>query len=290
MNTILENEKLKLEISSFGAELQEINSKENGRNYLWNGDSAFWERKAPVLFPFVGALKNKEYHYNGEKYAMGQHGFARDMEFELIENNEKSAWYELKSNEETKKKYPFEFSLKIGYELLENTIKVKWKVENQDKKTMHFSIGAHPAFVVPVDKREECFLKFDNKNDLTNTGLENGLANEKNLKNGKIVTENGYLKIQKDLFQYNALILENAQVREISLCTPDKKEFITVKFDSPLVGIWSPYKEKCPFVCIEPWYGRCDSVEFDGELQDRKWQQSLAEGEIFQREYEIIVN
>lgn len=290
MNTILENEKLKLEISSFGAELQEINSKENGKNYLWNGDSAFWSRKSPVLFPFVGALKNKEYHYNGEKYAMGQHGFARDMEFELIENNEKSAWYELKSNEETKKKYPFEFSLKIGYELLENIIKVKWKVENQDKKTMYFSIGAHPAFVVPVDKREECFLKFDNKNDLTNTGLENGLANEKNLKNGKIVTENGYLKIQKDLFQYDALILENAQVREISLCTPDKKEFITVKFDSPLVGIWSPYKEKCPFVCIEPWYGRCDSVEFDGELQDRKWQQSLAGGEIFQREYEIIVN
>lgn len=290
MNTILENEKLKLEISEFGAELQEIKLKENGRNYLWNGDSAFWGRRSPVLFPFVGALKNKEYRYNGETFSMGQHGFARDMEFELIENNEKSAWYELKSNEETRKKYPFEFSLKIGYELLENTIKVKWKVENQDKKTMYFSIGAHPAFVVPVDKREECFLKFDNPNDLTNTRLENGLANEKNLKNGKIVTQNGNLKIQKDLFQYDALILENSQVREISLCTPDKKEFITVKFDSPLVGIWSPYKEKCPFVCIEPWYGRCDGVEFDGELQDRKWQQSLAEGEIFQCEYEIIVN
>lgn len=290
MNTILENEKLKLEISEFGAELQEIKLKENGRNYLWNGDSAFWGRRSPVLFPFVGALKNKEYRYNGETFSMGQHGFARDMEFELIENNEKSAWYELKSNEETRKKYPFEFSLKIGYELLENTIKVKWKVENQDKKTMYFSIGAHPAFVVPVDKREECFLKFDNPNDLTNTRLENGLANEKNLKNGKIVTQNGNLKIQKDLFQYDALILENSQVREISLCTPDKKEFITVKFDSPLLGIWSPYKEKCPFVCIEPWYGRCDGVEFDGELQDRKWQQSLAEGEIFQCEYEIIVN
>ncbi len=178
MNTILENEKLKLEISDFGAELQEIKLKENGRNYLWNGDNTFWGRKAPVLFPFVGALKNKEYCYNGESFSMGQHGFARDMEFELIENNEKSVWYELKSNEEIKKKYPFEFSLKIGYELLENTIKVKWKVENQDKKTMYFSIGAHPAFVVPVDKREECFLKFDNPNDLTNTRLENGLANE----------------------------------------------------------------------------------------------------------------
>ena len=290
MNTILENEKLKLEISDFGAELQEIKLKENGRNYLWNGDSAFWGRRSPVLFPFVGALKNKEYCYNGESFSMGQHGFARDMEFELIENNEKSAWYELKSNKETRKKYPFEFSLKIGYELMENTIKVKWKVENQDKKTMYFSIGAHPAFLVPVDRREECFLKFDNPNDLTNTGLENGLANAKNLENGKIVTEKGYLKIRKDLFQYDALILENSQVRKISLCTPDKKEFITVKFDSPLVGIWSPYKEKCPFVCVEPWYGRCDSVEFDGELQDRKWQQSLAEGEIFQREYEIIVN
>ena len=289
MNTILENKYIKLEVSTAGAEIQEIISKGNNQNYLWNGDSKFWGRKSPVLFPFVGALRNKEYIYNGKKYSMGQHGFARDMECDLIEKNENNVWYELKSNEETLKKYPFKFALKIGYELVENKIKVKWRVENRDNKTMYFSIGAHPAFLLPTEKREECFIKFNTNLPLINTGLENGLANKNNKINGKIETENGYLKICKDLFKYDALILENNQVTEISLCMPDKTEFVTVKFRTPLVGIWSPYKEKCPFVCIEPWYGRCDSVDFDDELEKREWQQDLEVDGTFEAEYEIII-
>lgn len=289
MNTILENENIKLEISNFGAEIQQIVNKKNTKNYLWNGDSKFWGRKSPILFPFVGALKNKEYSYNGKKYPMGQHGFARDMEFNLIETNGKSVWYELKDNEQTKPKYPFKFTLRVGYELEKNKVKVKWMVQNNDTKIMYFSIGAHPAFVLPVEKREECFIKFDNQNKLQNTALENGLANPNNTINGEIITENGYLKIEKDLFKHDALIFENNQIKEISLCLPDKTEFITVSFDSPLVGIWSPYKEKCPFVCIEPWYGRCDSIDFEGELKDRQWQQELKAGETFDKEYEIEI-
>ncbi len=289
MNTIIENENLKVEISTFGAELQKIEYKKNGKNYLWNGDKAFWGRRAPVLFPVVGALKNKEYSYNGKVYQMGQHGFARDMEFEFLENADNSCWYALSSNAQTLEKYPFAFCLKIGYELCENTIKVKWEVENKDKQNMYFSIGAHPAFCVPVEKRNECYLKFDTPNTLMNTGLENGLAPVKNEINSKIDLENGYLKIFPELFKQDALILENHQVQEVSLCTPDKKSYVTVKFDAPLVGIWSPYKENCPFVCIEPWYGRCDSIDFEGNLEQRKWQQELKLGEIFKAEYEILL-
>ena len=289
MNTVLENENLKIEIATFGAEIQQIINKKNNKNYLWNGDKEFWGRRSPVLFPFVGALKNKEYEYDGKKYSMGQHGFARDMEFDLIDKTKNTVLYELKSDEETRKKYPFYFSLKIKYELFENTIKVNWEVENKDSKKMYFSIGAHPAFLVPVELRNECFIKFDNISELKNTGLENGLANKNNIKNGKIITNNGYLKIDDDLFKYDALIFENNQIKEVSLCAPDKEEFITVKFDSPLVGIWSPYKKGCPFVCIEPWYGRCDSIDFSGDLTQREWQQELLFGEVFQQEYKIEV-
>lgn len=287
MNSILENENLKLKISTFGAEIQQIINKKNNKNYLWDGDKEFWGRRAPVLFPFVGAVKNKEYEYNGQLYSMGQHGFARDMEFELIQKTETTVIYELRSNEETRKKYPFEFSLKIKYELFENTIRVNWIVKNNDNKTMYFSIGAHPAFRVPVNERENCFIKFDNKSALKNTRLENGLANRN--KNEEINTNNGYLRIDKDLFKYDALIFENNQVNEVSICMPDKKEYVTVKFDSPLVGIWSPYKKDCPFICIEPWYGRCDSIDFKGDLTQREWQQNLLMGEIFQKEYDIEI-
>ncbi len=290
MNTSIENENLKLEISTFGAELQKIENKKNGKNYLWHGDKAFWGRRAPVLFPFVGALKNKEYCYHDKVYQMGQHGFARDMEFELLEKTENSCWYALNSNAETLEKYPFEFCLKIGYELQENKIKVMWKVENQGTQMMYFSIGAHPAFCVPVEQREECYLKFDTANSLANAGLENGLAPAKNEINPQINLENGYLKIVPELFKQDALIMENHQVQEVSLCLPDKKPYVTVKFDAPLVGIWSPDKENCPFVCIEPWYGRCDSVDFAGNLEERKWQQKLKTGEKFEAEYEIWVD
>lgn len=285
MDTVIENEKIKLKISTFGAEIQEIINKDNNKNYLWNGDKTFWGRRAPVLFPFVGALKNKEYEYNKQKYSMGQHGFARDMEFELIEKSNIMAIYQLNSNEETLLRYPFEFSLKIKYELLESTIKVSWQVYNKDNKKMYFSIGAHPAFLVPIQKRSNCFVKFDVKNELEMTELKNGLANEKR----KINTENGYLKLEKDLFKDDALIFESNQIKEVSLCTSDKKEYVTVKFNSPLVGVWSPYKENCPFVCIEPWYGRCDKADFDGDLTQREWQQELLVNQKFEADYEIYI-
>lgn len=289
MNDFIENEFLKVEISKFGAEMQSIFSKKGNRECLWNGDSQYWGRRSPVLFPFVGALKNKKYMYEGNEFSVGQHGFARDMIFEKISNTDTEIWYELNYNDDTLLKYPFKFCLKIGYKLEKESIKVKWIVENKDSKLMYFSIGAHPAFVFPNIKREECYIKFDSNSVLKNTGIEGGLANEQNIINGEIVTENGYLKIDNDLFKYDALILENNQVKEVSLCLPDKREFVKVKFDAPLVGIWSPYKDNCPFVCIEPWYGRCDSKDFEGNLEDRKWQQKLDMNECKKFEYEIIL-
>lgn len=41
---------------------------------------------------------------------MGQHGFARDNEFECIENTENKTVHRLVSTEETKKVYPFDFA------------------------------------------------------------------------------------------------------------------------------------------------------------------------------------
>lgn len=289
----IENEFLEVEISTFGAELQKIVNKKSNRNYLWNGNKEFWGRRSPVLFPFVGSLKNKEYEYKGKKYSMGQHGFARDMEFEFLSQNESSIWFVLNSSNETIEKYPFEFFLKIGYELNKNEIKVMWKVENVGSEKMYFSIGAHPAFLVPVESntlREDYFLKFDTQNNLKNTGLENGLANRENNQNGIIELDKGYLKISKELFKYDALIIENNQVQKVSLCLPDQTEYVTVEFDSPLVGVWSPYKENVPFVCIEPWYGRCDDKNFEGSLENRLWQNELEPNKEFYKEYKIILN
>ena len=163
MRYVLENETLRVEIDSYGAEIKSIQRKSDGMEYMWQADPKYWGRTSPVLFPFVGVPKNKEYSYEGKTYSMGQHGFARDMEFTcesaLTEENEtdcvhikdaNNVWFALDSNDETYEKYPFRFRLHIGYELTGNQVKVSWRVKNIDGKPMYFSIGAHPAFRCPI--------------------------------------------------------------------------------------------------------------------------------------------
>ena len=79
----LENEHIYLEVASHGAELVRLVGKKTKKEYLFDGDPKYWKRHSPILFPFVGGVKNKEYRYNGKTYTMTQHGFARDMEFTL---------------------------------------------------------------------------------------------------------------------------------------------------------------------------------------------------------------
>ena len=154
MRYVLENDTLCVEIDSFGAELKSVKRKSDGKEYMWYADKKYWGRTSPVLFPFVGNCRNKEYRYGGKTYAIGQHGFARDMEHTMESRTEDTIWFSLHSNEETMEKYPFAFVLKIGYNLTGNELKVMWKVENPDTKTLYFSIGAHPAFLCPFNGEE----------------------------------------------------------------------------------------------------------------------------------------
>ncbi len=148
----LKNEKVSILVNSHGAELKSLRRLSTGTEYMWKADPQFWGRTSPVLFPFVGSLKEKEYKTKGEVYPMSQHGFARDMEFELVSQDENEIWFELKSSEETLKKYPYEFILKLGYKLLDEGVEVLWQVENPGQEELPFSIGGHPAFNCPIEE------------------------------------------------------------------------------------------------------------------------------------------
>ncbi len=276
----ISNKIITIEISNHGAELK--SAVKDGREYMWCGDSKYWGRTSPVLFPFVGSLRNKKYIYNGVEYPMGQHGFARDNEFTLVGSSDNSASFEFKSSEETKKIYPFDFTLNISYTINDSVIKVEWSVKNDGEKPMFFSIGAHPAFNL---KEGTNYFAFDNKNDIAyNLIDESGLYDANNrhtLKN------DGYVKIVNSMFDNDALIIENKQLKAVSLCGSDKKPYVTVKFDMPLAGLWSPAKKNAPFVCIEPWFGRCDRNDFCGEINERDYVIALNSGEEFNTQYEI---
>ena len=292
MDIKLENDLLEVTINSFGAELSSITGKETGTQYLWDADEKFWKRSAPVLFPFVGSLKDKKYTVNGKDYPMGQHGFARDMEFSVVSETSDEAWFELRSNDDTLAKFPFDFVLKIGYRLDGNDIKVTWHVENPGDKELLFSIGGHPAFMCPVTedgKQSDYYLKFDADKALTYGLLSSdGLLDRDDYLLG--VDIDGYCPIDEHMFDKDALIIEHFQASKVSLCTPDKKPYLTVSFDAPLFGLWSPAGKGAPFVCIEPWYGRCDRADFSGELKDREYGNVLAVGETFEKSYTITID
>lgn len=276
----LKNDILKIQINEHGAELSSVFGIKSGKEYLWQGDKQYWGRRSPVLFPVVGKYKDLKSVYGGKEYSLPQHGFARDCDFAFIQKTENSAVFELTENADTLQKYPFKFRLVCSFELDGNKIHVKWRVVNTNETEMYFSIGAHPAFNCEKGKTVISMNKEDLEYSVLNTdGLY--LPEKYPLESSFVLTD--------DIFDRDALIIENSGITSVSL-NDGEKEFVTVNFTAPLFGIWSPVKKNAPFVCIEPWYGRADAEDFDCDLTKREWENALSAGEVFEKEYEIVIN
>lgn len=285
----ISNDQISIQIDSMGAELKSLKKLDTDTEYMWEGNPEYWKRTSPVLFPLVGGLRGGNYLLDGKRYPMGQHGFARDMEFQLKSQSGNEIWFSLASDAQTLEKYPYAFVLEIGYELKQTTVAVKWKVSNPADETMYFSIGGHPAFCCPIAKgeeQEEYKIWFDAKDQVISGVIESGLMSEKE---EVYSLQDGCLQVTEHLFDQDALVIEKDQVHKVALVKPDGSHYVTVSFDAPLFGIWSPPGKKAPFICIEPWYGRCDALDFDGTWQEREWGQKLPAGESFEAAYQITV-
>ena len=287
---IIENDKIKLTVEEHGAEIRSLIRKADGAELMWQADSAFWGRTSPVLFPLVGNYFEKKSVYAGKTYEMGQHGFARDMDFELVSKTEDELTFELKDNEATHEKYPFAFILEIGYKLDGGKVAVKWTVKNTNAETMYFSIGGHPAFNCDLDTYT---LRFEKNGEANACVKANIIANDGSgclsTKQEHHPLNNGILKMSDELFSQDALIFEDEQSDAVTLVDSEGNDVLTVTCPTPLFGVWSPVGKHAPFVCIEPWCGRCDRVGFNQKLEEREYGNSLAAGEEFEAGYEIIV-
>lgn len=287
----LKNETLTVEVSEHGAELQSI--RKGSYEYLWQGDPTFWGRRSPVLFPIVGSVWEKRFRVDGEVYEMGQHGFARDMDFELVSATETELWYKLESTEDTLKAYPWPFVLEIGYKLSGASLEVLWKVTNPGESEMFFQIGAHPAFNYPdydPETPDRGVVEFDRNENLQRSGFKGKGCVDPEARFSMPVSEDGRVRLKRDTFDdIDTLMFEDNQVHRIAFLKCDGNPYLTVSFDAPVVAIWSPPKRNAPFFCIEPWYGRCDRADFTGEFKDRDWVNALAPGATFAASYTILI-
>ena len=285
----ISNDKITIQIDSMGAELKSLKEISSDREYMWHADPQYWKRTSPVLFPLVGGVRDGIYRLDGREYSMGQHGFARDMEFKLKSQVAHEIWFTLESDADTLKNYPYPFVLELGYELSDMTVIVKWRVKNPEKDPVYFAIGGHPAFLCPVldgTKQSDYSIRFDTGEKIVSSCLEKGLVSGEK---AEYVLKNGILAVTENLFDGDALVIEHDQAHSVALVAPDGTEYLKVEFDAPLFGIWSPPKKHAPFICIEPWYGRCDRADYMGDWREREWMQSLSAGETFAADYRITI-
>lgn len=283
---ILQNNDLIVEINENGAELNRLYHKKTKKEYLWNGDTKFWGRKAPLLFPIVGKLKDNKMWYNGEEYQMSQHGFARDLPFSIKTLGSDRAVLHCTSSENTKKVFPFDWSLYCEYSIQGDDIAVKSKVVNESKtKPLLFSIGYHPAFKVPIDENltfDDYYLIFNGDKKAERWMISDGLISEKR----EIAFDNGIIRLNDQIFSQDALVFKGLNCNEIKIRSEHSDHGITFSFDGfPYLGIWS--KAGASFVCIEPWHGIANSIHHNGDFLLKEGIIRLNPGEEFDCGYTV---
>ena len=285
--TVLENEYLKVAIDLKGAQLSSFYNKKTGVEHLWQANPDVWPWHSPNLFPVVGGLIDNKLMVDGQAYEMGRHGFARQSEFILLEADEVSASFSLPHSENTLKVYPYKFDYQVLYMLIDNSLRITHKVINLDKKTIYFSVGAHPAFNVPFFKGEnyeDYYLEFETDehleaNQLSADGFFTGETNT-------VPTPGNKLYLTRHLFDADALVFKQLNSRTISIKSKKHDQSISVEFPHyNYLGLWA--KSGADFVCIEPWLGCADTENHQVNINKKEAIQSLHAGHVFEAPYFI---
>lgn len=278
-----------IQVSPLGAELRSFLNGDTGIEYIWQRDPAYWAKSSPVLFPIVGGLKNGQYRFNEQVYYLPRHGFARERSFILTEQTNNSLCYLLASDEETLANYPFPFRLNIRYTLQHNQLQVAYTVTNTGSGTQYFSIGAHPAFRVPLkndDSFEDYFLEWELPETIGRWPLSaDGLIETAPL---PLLDNKKILPLTKSLFHKDALVFKHMASRKIAIRSSKHAHGVAMDFQGfPYYGIWST--KDADFVCLEPWCGIADSVDADGELTHKEGMHSLEPDTQFTVSWQVSV-
>lgn len=282
MTTTISNSNLTAQINHLGAELFSLQNSDK-KEYIWEGNPAIWGKHSPVLFPIVGTLKNNSYTYEGKEYQLSRHGFARDMEFTLINKTENSATLSLFSSSKSHQIYPFDFELQISYTLHQNKLIIVYQISNNSHTTMPFSIGAHPAFALskPFEKYS---LAFEYPEKLTSYELENDFLSAKS---STLEMKGNQVALSYSLFEKDALIFKKLQSKNVTILE-NQKPLLRVQFDDfPNLGIWT--KNNAPFLCIEPWLGYSDTLTTSGIIMEKEGIQLLESKKTLESNFSIEI-
>jgi galactose mutarotase-like enzyme len=264
----IQNDKLRATFNNLGAELVSLINIETGKEIMWSGNPDFWSGISPVLFPIIGALKNEQYIFENQTYELPRHGFARRRIFAVKESSENEVVFELTSDEESLKIYPFQFSLEIKYTLAANKLNVDYLVKNLSQKQMYFSLGAHPGFAIDTENGlnyNDYEIAFSNDDELQIHPLADNLISNQTK---TIDLENKVLSLSYELFSKDALVMTNMRSKELILRNNKNHHKVIFTFSNfPYFGIWAA--KNADFVCLEPWQGIADLENHNQQLTEK---------------------
>lgn len=272
----ISNSSLTASIDTMGAQLMSLQKGES--EYLWQGNANWWPRRAPILFPIVGVLKDGKADSAEGTVSLARHGLARLNQFEVVEKSDSSVTLQLKSTEETRESYPYDFELRLIFSVSEDTLTQTYEVTNTGNVVLPFTLGAHPAFNVPVPGVEAASLdqyRLLFTRSWTSFGpsiTDEGLCDYATPQ--RLVVDSDTLPLSWELIDREKTItLEDVPDRRITLtANPEassEAHGIQMEFEGfDYLGIWSA-APGCPFVALEPWCGIADTVDTDGIFEHK---------------------
>ena len=295
MKEILENDLLKVVIDHHGAEIVSLYDKENEREILWQAEEPFWQRQSPILFPVIGRSHTGEYRYQGISYEAIQHGFAKDKEFECVDYTDTFVDFLLVSDEKTIRYFPYAFEFHITFRLEGRSVLVSWKVENISRDTMYFAIGGHPGFNVPIlpnTKQTDYYLLFKKGpvlkyRQVHDDGGTIDMTKEYDL---KLEEAGEYYRCHftEHMFDNDALVFDDGQFDWVGIGYPDGTPYVGMDCAGfTNFGIWT--MPGGPYICLEPWMGRCDDYGFTGDITEKRDMIALEAGDIFKQNYKMTL-
>ncbi len=286
---VIENEFLIVQIEKKGAQLHRIFHKQTESEILWRGDSAYWLNRSPVMFPVNVRFKDERFSYKGMEYEMPRMGLAVISDFAVQSKNKQEASFVLKSNQETKRFYPFDFRFKLSYQLDKNKLVNKFTVENKGIDTMYFALGGHPGFNCPFENgrdRSAYQYVFEQELEIDRIEISNSLVQENHI---PFLKNESTLRLDDQRIPNGGMFVKNIENKKIGIGHVGESPFVTVDLgDFPNVNLWSP--PGMPFACIEPMVSHHDVENAPIEIEKKSHLVKLPPGERKVYKYIIIAH
>lgn len=281
MRYSIENDFIRLTVDTHGAEAVSVVNKHTGAEMLWCGDPAVWGRHAPILFPYTGKLTGGKMIAKGMEYAGGQHGFARDVEHQLLSQTEDTLVLELQADSQTLPKWPYAFVLRSTFRIEETTVHHTLTVENPVEEQLRFGIGYHPAFAVPFDDKhdtEDYEFRFEElESPLCVSSQPNGLLSGQSY---YLARNTRRIPLTDELFQHDSHCMVNLRSKSLAIVEKDTGRRVSCDIEGfPYTLIWSAKATPVRFVCIEPWQSLPGEEEGPLQWEQRPCAASLRQGE-----------